>query len=378
LRRAAITITSHATSTVIPMTRPALLNPTYWPEVQRGTERYIHDLAAGLMAMGDEPELLTSRLGEPGREVIDGLPVTFSRRYRDAWLRRHQFDDYWTHVPATFRALSRGTYDLAHAFYPTDALAAALWSRRSGHPSIFSVMGIPNPLIKIRFDSQPRAARRCDVVTVDSRAVADAFFYRWGIRTKVVYPGVDLKTFAPATERDGSPLIFCPAPIEIARKRVDWLIRAMPAVRHDHPGARLLLLRPQSRDVVSRLERECPGIEFFGGVTHASELAGLYSRAWVTALPAWGEAFGMVLIESLACGTPVVAARRDAFPEIVDRAEVGSLFDDSDPSNLEGSLIEALAIAKDPRVSEACREHAARFSAERVVDTFRAIYDDLL
>lgn len=360
------------------MTRLALLHPTYWPEVRRGSERYIHDLAAGLIAAGHEPELISSHPGPRQRIVLDGLPVRFAHRRGDAWLRRHRFDDHWTHVPASYRSLCRGDYELAHAFYPTDALAAARWSRRTGRPSIFSAMGIPNPLIRIRLDSQPRAARRASAVTVDSRAVADAFFYRWGIEPRVVHPGVDLSAFAAAPAPGGDPVILCPAPLGVARKRVDWLLEAFPAIRARWPRATLLLLRPDDEQLALRLSRADRGIELFDSVQAAGELAALYRRAWVTALPAWGEAFGMVLVESLACGRPVVAAARDAAPEIVDDPAVGRLFDDTRPESLAAALQEALALAAEPQTAAACRRRAARFSIERTLSAFTGLYAELL
>jgi glycosyltransferase involved in cell wall biosynthesis len=360
------------------VTRIALLHPCYWPEVMRGSERYIHDLASGLTANGHRPELITSHPAKPRRAVVDGLPVTYHRRPPERWLRERRFDDYWTHVPFTYASLRRGDFDLAHAFYPTDALAAALWSRRTGRPTLFSVMGIPNPLIKIRFDAQPRAARRSDVVTVDSRAVADAFFYRWGIETRVVYPGVDLDAFQTGDERDPVPTILCPAPIEVARKRVSWLLDALPIVRRSVADARLLLIRP--RDASLARELTAAGCELFDAVEQPEDLASFYRRAWVTALPSWGEAFGMVLIESLACGTPVVASDRDAFPEIVGGDRVGRLFDDTQPpgDGLARALVEALELSRAPATADACRARAGEFSVARTVDAFESIYAELL
>ena len=360
------------------MSRIALLHPVYWPDVARGSERFIHDLATGLMRGGHDTELLTSTLGPPRRGTVDGLRVTYNRRLPDRWLTDRRFDDFWTHTPFAYRSLVRGSFDLAHSFYPTDALAAALWGRRAGKPTVMSVMGIPNPLIKVRLDAQPRAARAADVTTVLSKAVRDAFFWRWGIETRVLYPGVDPHGFAPG-ERSEAPTIFCPAAIGVARKRVDWLVEALPAVRRRVPRARLLLMRPSDSRRAAALEA-IDGVDLFEPVATAEELAPLYGSAWVTALPSWGEAFGIVLIESLACGTPVVGTDRDAFPEIVDGGGVGRLFDDSgdDPvGDLANKLVEAIELAREPSTTQACRERAGHFSLERNVAEVEAIYAEL-
>jgi glycosyltransferase involved in cell wall biosynthesis len=239
-------------------------------------------------------------------------------------------------------------------------------------------MGIPNPLIRIRLDSQPRAARASTAVTVDSRAVADAFFYRWGIEARVVYPGVDLESFGPSAPRHAAPVVFCPAQVEVARKRVNLLLDALPLLRERWPDAVLLLMKPSDEAAEAELRRAHEGLEFFDPVEDAGQLAELYARAWVTALPSYGEAFGMVLIESLACGTPVVAARRDAAPEIVASDDVGRLFDDSRPGTLTEALIEAIELARRPETATACRARAGVFSSARTVDAFESLYSELL
>ena len=88
-------------------------------------------------------------------------------------------------------------------------------------------------------------------------------------------------------------------------------------------------------------------------------MAALYRRAWVTALPAIGEAFGIVLAESLACGTPVVGSPFGGIPEIIDRPEIGRAARSLEPPDLADALLEALELAETPAtapiVPSACR-----------------------
>jgi phosphatidyl-myo-inositol alpha-mannosyltransferase len=352
--------------------RVAFLHPTYWPEVQRGSERFIDDLGRGLRARGHEPHLITSHPSRTDASVEAGLPVRRVRRPPEAWLRRRGFDDFWTHVPAAYRVLRAGDDALAHAFYPTDALAAARWGRRTGRPSVLSIMGLPNPHLRIRLDATPRAARACTATTVLSRWVRDGMWWRYGLETRVVPGAVDLERFVPG-ERAPEPTLFCAAAPDVARKRVDLLVRAFARVRRARPRARLVLVRPRHAGKARALEAE-PGVTLVDAAPGA--LQPLYASAWASALPSVGEAFGLVLVESLACGTPVVGTREGAFGEIVDRPEVGRLFDGGE-EELARALDEALALGADPATAAACRARAADFSVDRMVDAYVALYAEL-
>ena len=106
-----------------------------------------------------------------------------------------------------------------------------------------------------------------------------------------------------------------------------------------------------------------------------SDLPDLYRRAWVSVLPSWGEAFGLVLAEALACGTPVVGADSGGIPEVLGGDErVGRLFDD-DPAP---ALLEAIELARDPATAAACRARGETFSAARCAERHEALYRELL
>lgn len=355
--------------------RIAFLNPTYWPEVERGSERMIDDLGRGLRARGHAPHLITSHPKRRDTTVEAGLPVQRVRRPPDGWLRRRRFDDFWTHLPFALLRLRGSDDDVVHAFYPTDGVAAGLWSRRAGRPSVFSIMGVPNPHLRIRLDAVPRAAARCSAVTVLSHAVARAVWSHYGIESRVIHPAVDLAVFAPG-ERAAEPTIFCAATPDVARKRVDLLVRAFARVRRERPDARLVLIRPASEQLARTLAAE-PGVELTTPGT-GDRLAALYASAWVTALPSIGEAFGIVLIESLAAGTPAVGTDIDAFPEIIDRDEVGRLFASGDEEDLARALLEGLELGADPATAQRCRARAADFSVERMAGAVEALYQELL
>ena len=113
-------------------------------------------------------------------------------------------------------------------------------------------------------------------------------------------------------------------------------------------------------------------IEYLGEVSH-DEKVELLQRAMVTLFPIqWAEPFGLVMVESMACGTPVAAIGLGAVPEVVVDGRSGIV--ESHVSGLIDRLDEAIALDR-ADVARAARE---RFSAERMVSDYEAAYELLL
>lgn len=364
--------------------RIALLNPCYWPEVRRGAERILHELADGLLARGQRPALITSHPGLPRRAVEDGLPVMRVPRPPQGLLVRLGYESYMTHVPLSYLALRAGTYELAHAMYPTDALAAVRWRRRTGRPAILTYMGIPSRewlrSSRGRLEIMRRAVAGCDAVVVLSRHAAAALRASLGHQAEVIYPGVDLTAFAPGPPRRSVPTVVCTAAPEIARKNVGLLVEAFELLQRRYRDARLVLVRPESRRAAldAGVRLDAPGIEWIDQDERAGVLARAYAEAWVTALPAVDEAFGAALIESLACGTPVVGYADGGIVEIIDRPGIGALFERLDAAALADALAGALELAGDPSAPARCRSRAEEFSTAAATDRYLALYRRLI
>ena len=358
--------------------RVALVAPCYWPEVRRGGERLVRDLADGLIARGHRPRLITSHPGPPSRTVEDGLEVIRHWRPPAGRLRRRAFEAHLTHLPFTYASLRNGHDDVAHATYVGDAVAAA----RSDTPSVFGTIGAPDRryLVKRRrrVELWLEAARGCDAVTVLSGAAAATLRRDLGIETRVIRPGVDTRTFTPGGERHERPTILCASAVEDPMKRVDLLLAAFALVRRERVDARLVLDRPRDPVFADRLTAS-DGVELLDAESRSPELVAAYREAWACALPSLGEAFGLVLAEAMACGTPVVGSNAGGIPEVLgDRDDVGRLFEGDEPEALAAALLEALDMTHDRAVSEACRARAEELSLDRFTDEYVALYEELL
>ena len=113
-------------------------------------------------------------------------------------------------------------------------------------------------------------------------------------------------------------------------------------------------------------------IEYLGEVSHDEKVA-LLQRALLTLFPIqWEEPFGLVMVESMACGTPVIATRRGAVPEVIDDGRSGIVVD----------TIEQM-VARVPQAAGLPREQVRaasleRFSLERMVSDYERAYQLLL
>jgi len=111
------------------------------------------------------------------------------------------------------------------------------------------------------------------------------------------------------------------------------------------------------------------GIEYLGEVTHGEKVE-LLQNARVTLFPIdWEEPFGLVMIESMACGTPVIATRHGAVPEVIEDGVSGIIVDDyrEMPAALER------ADALDPL--ELRRYVEERYGPERMVEDYLRVYE---
>ena len=113
-------------------------------------------------------------------------------------------------------------------------------------------------------------------------------------------------------------------------------------------------------------------IEYLGEVSHGEKVE-LLQHARATLFPIeWEEPFGLVMIESMACGTPVIASRWGAVPEVVEPGRSGVIVDHW--GDAAAALVETDQISP-----ESCRAYAEeRFKPERMVADYLGAYESLL
>ena len=337
------------------MSRIALLAPAYWPEVRRGGERLAHDLGAGARrARARASGCSRATRGLTTRAVEDGIEVVRHLRPPDGRLVRRGYEDHLTHVPLdAARRCAAADDDVVHALHHADAQAAI----RSGRPAVWTFLGVPHRT------GLANRRLRLDLVRRGGRA------QRRRRSRSARRPRASSAAGSASTRRSSTPASTSPRsrPAASAPRRSPSCARP----RSSAPHKRAELLRRRVRDRAPRAAGRAAGRPARRPARRRARrrardlddhdaLVAAYREAHVTALASRGEAFGLVLVESLACGTPAVACGDAAGPEVL--GDAGATFSGDDPQALADALLDA---ALDPGAR--CRARAERFSLERCV-----------
>ncbi|HWQ00319.1 MAG TPA: glycosyltransferase [Vicinamibacterales bacterium] len=214
-----------------------------------------------------------------------------------------------------------------------------------------------------RWDAATSA--RVDRFVANSRHVAGRIRRYYNRDAGVVYPPVDTAFFRPDGRPPGGYFLVVSALVPY--KRLDLAIAACRALR----APLKIVGRGPER---ARLERMAgPEVEFLGARTN-EEVRELYRGAAAVVLPG-EEDFGIVPVEALACGRPVVALARGGARETVEDGVTGVLVEEASAEAFADALARVRRLAVDPQL---CAARAARFSRERFAQAFGAELQRLL
>lgn len=202
-------------------------------------------------------------------------------------------------------------------------------------------------------------------------------------RTTIIPNGVDIKLFSPENRTacrkkldlsDKKRIILCVANLfEI--KGVEYLLRAFAEVQRKLPDTALFIVG--EGPLFHRLSdlQNILGLKesafLVGGKPH-SELPVWFNAADLVVLPSLNESFGIVLIEAMACGIPIVASDVGGIPDIVADDKVGLLTSPGDKEALANTLIKALN--RDWNRSS-ISERAKKYSMSSVANQLAELYE---
>ncbi len=328
--------------------RIGIVCPYTW-DVPGGVQAHVRDLAESLLELGHEVSVLTP-VDDPdtadlpayvtpgGRAVpvpYNGSvarlafgPVSLTRTRR--WLRKGQFDVLHLHEP-TVPSLSmiacfaaRGP--MVATFHTATARSRALQVFGTAmQPGLEKITG--------RIAVSP-AARRVVVEHLGHDAV-------------LIPNGVRVAAFAgaqPLPDLPPGPRVVFLGRVDEDRKGLSVLLEALPSLVRQVPDVQVLVAGP------GEVEPPAPNVHVLGLVSAADKPRVFASGDVYCAPNTHGESFGIVLIEAMATGTPVVAADLEAFRRVLDDGDAGVLFPVGDSAALANALADLLG---DPARREA-------------------------
>ncbi len=318
-------------------------------------------------------------------------------------------EDVFPHLPEFLRNLEvfqqeQGLqYDLIHSHYWLSGWVGALLGRRwqAPHVVMFHTLGAIKNQARIgenetdeRISEEQKIIRSADAIIVAStqeEQLLQRLYKGASTKVRVIPCGVDLDIFRPLDQlaarhelglNGERVLLFVGRPDPL--KGLDILVSV--AAQLEHPdGVRLLVVGGEGAPLEFDLQQEDiqnPLVEqqvsFLGRVEH-DRLPYFYNAADVCVIPSYYESFGMVALEAMACGTPVVAARVGGLQSTIRDGETGFLI----PWHCPEPFVDRLELLLD---NEALRQHigdAARTAAEAypwssIATSLLATYESLL
>jgi len=331
--------------------RIGLVCPYQW-DIPGGVQYHVRDLAETLRGLGHHVEILTPAERE---ESLPGEWVTFAGRtvpipYNGSmaslqfgpvsaarvrrWLRDGHFDVVHVHEPAP------PSVSLLVCMIAKGPIVATFHAATTRSKWLAAWAPVVSPWME-RISGRIAVSDFARRVQVEHLG-GDAVIIPNGVHVDAFAAGPSLPGYTRGA--DGPTIGFLGRYAE-PRKGLPVLVEAMRTVVRQHPGARLLIAgRGDPADVRELIGEDLrPHVVLLGEISEADKGAFLRSVDVYCAPNLLGESFGVVLIEALAAGAPIVASDLDAFARVLEAGTAGVLVPRGDAAALGQALADLLA-----------------------------------
>ncbi len=374
--------------------RILITHPYCWPYVRRGSERFLAELSGYMALRGHDVTVLsTSPVGDE-REVVSGVHIVRKRqipvhRYAAPFARP---ESTFSKVCEDFLACHR--FDLIHCLYHSDVLGAQ--KSAPSTPCIFHLTGVPFGRWIRRYPLETRivrnAIRHASRILVVSQYAARRYEMAFANLQKpaLVLP-IPSYTKSFTAEQQHSreltkPVILFMGALDEPRKGALPLAKAFNLVKEDVPDARLRYCGRDSvqiqSGILAAVDPRYRGDVQFLGSGKLDDLPAIYAAAAVTVLPSVEESFGMVLVESLASGTPVVSSSEIGSADVVTPATgrvFAALQKGKAMTNIRGlaqSIKDVVDLQRNSDLPLQCRAAVRRFDWNFVGRDYERLYEE--
>ncbi|MFF2378161.1 glycosyltransferase family 4 protein [Streptomyces xiamenensis] len=359
--------------------RIGIVCPYSW-DVPGGVQFHIRDLAEHLIRQGHQVSVLAPADEDtvlPPYAVAAGraIPVPYNGS-----VARLNFG--FLSAARVRRWVHDGDFDVLHVHEPA-APSLALLTCWAAKGPIVATFHTSNPRSRAMATAYPilqPALEKISARIAVSEYARRTLVEHLGGDAVLIPNGVDVGFFAdaePKAEWQGGTIGFI-GRIDEPRKGLPVLMRALPKILAERPETRLLVAgRGDEKEAVASLPAEMRSrVEFLGMVSDEDKARLLRSVDVYIAPNTGGESFGIILVEALSAGAPVLASDLDAFAQVLDGGAAGELFPNEDADALAAATV---ALLGDPARRDALRSygsrHVRRFDWSTVGNDILAVYE---
>ena len=377
-----------------------------------GMSVYIRELARELARRGHTVDVYTR-----AHESLHDHIVEFGQNARTIHLKAGEGEQIeklaiYPHLAdfardlENFRKRNRLHYDLIHSHYWLSGQAGK-WIQRwwnIPHVTMFHTVGAVKNAIavgehepELRLEAEKELVKDCHrIIASTAKEKQDlTHYYSCPENVSIIPCGVNLDIFKPIDKAralrhlglNGEGIILFVGRID-PLKGIKNLLRAMSYLKRRRLRLVIIGGDEQSQPEVQKLKNLARELQIedsvaFHGLVEQGILPYFYSAADLCVIPSYYESFGMVALESLACGTPVVAAKVGCLESVIQQGETGYVVVDNAPRRLADKIALFLSQPNERRTStETIRASITRFSwsniADAIVGEYRAVMRDYL
>ncbi len=307
-------------------------------------------------------------------------------------------------------------YDLLHTHYWMSGIAGRDLKSAWGIPMVhmFHTLGLMKNRIArqgefegdYRIKGEREVLRHADKIIAATQAELAQLQWLYEVRTDnvvIIPPGVDVNHFYPIAKEDAREYIGAVDKPKILLfvgrieplKGVDTLIRGMALMKQsgvfDRQQVCLAIIGGDASVSEENMSHEMARLHEIRDQYHLEQMVTFlgkrsqdtlpyyYSAADVVVMPSHYESFGMVALEAMACGTPVVASQVGGLAYLIQDGVTGFHVRDQEPEELSRRLTEILENdSLHASLSQNAAEYAKGYSWQVITDRIRGVYDDLL
>lgn len=366
--------------------RIALIAEDFYPQLG-GIPEHVHHFTKELIRRGHDVTVIGSHMtGELPEDVELTYPVvrvgTSVVIYANGGVSRITVGrGLGRRLEAVFR---EGQFDVVHvhgAMVPTFGLVAPEAANRAGVPIVGTCHSWFPRSIGFRLFRRPlqRILDRYAAMIAVSRPVVEAMTRYFRASWEVIPNGVDVEYFNARGKsydvaRHGGPRLLYLHRLE-PRNHLGTLLEAMPGILARHPTAKLLVAGdgPWRKYYHRAAARLGSSVEFLGRIENRPDH---YREADLFLCPSTRAAFGITLLESMACGTPMIVADNPGFRALIDGGSEAQHLPHDDPAAWAAGVSDLLDDPERLRAMGAAGvAKAETFSWPRVTDRVYAVYE---